>query len=228
MNQSYFFVSLLISGPNALVNDIDIYLQPFIEELKELWEIGVETYDKSKKEMFQLRACLLWTVSDFPAYANLSGWSTKGKYVCPCCQENTDSLRLTHCHKFCYMGHRRWLPIDHSYRKSKKFNGKEEHRHAPEIISALETSAVLDGVHVVLGKGSTTIKRKRSSENIGWRKKSIFFELSYWKSLLLCHNIDVMHVEKNVCDSLLGTILNLDPKIKGHLNSRLDLQELNI
>ena len=115
---------LLIPGPHAPGNDIDIYLQPLIEELKEMWEIGVETYDKSKKEMFQLRACLLWTFSDFPAYANLSGWSTKGKYACPCCQENTDSLRLTHCHKFCYMGHRHWLSMDHSFRMSKKLNGK--------------------------------------------------------------------------------------------------------
>ena len=44
----------------------------------------------------------------------------------------------------------------------------------------------------------------------------------------MCHNIDVMHVEKNVCDSLLGTILNLDKKTKDHLNSHLDLKKLNI
>ena len=37
-----------------------------------------------------------------------------------------------------------------------------------------------------------------------------------------------MHVEKNVYESQLGTILNLDEKIKDHLNSCLDLQELNI
>ena len=85
MKQSYFLMPLLIPDPNAPSNDIDIYLQPLIEELKELWEVGVETYDNSKKEMFQLRACLLWTVSDFPAYDNLASWSTKGKYACPCC-----------------------------------------------------------------------------------------------------------------------------------------------
>ena len=59
-------------------------------------------------------------------------------------------------------------------------------------------------------------------------KEEHFFDLPYWKSLLLHHNIDVMHVEKNVCKSLLGTILNLDGKTKDHLNSRLDLQLLNI
>jgi len=92
MKQSYFLMPLLIPGPNAPRNYINIYLQPLIQELKELWEVGVKTYDNSKKEMFQLHACLLWTVSDFLAYSNLFGWSTKGKYACPCCQANTDSL----------------------------------------------------------------------------------------------------------------------------------------
>ena len=92
MKQSYFLMPLLIPGPNAPRNYINIYLQPLIQELKELWEVGVKTYDNSKKEMFQLHSCLLWTMSDFPAYANLFGWSTKGKYACPCCQANTDSL----------------------------------------------------------------------------------------------------------------------------------------
>ena len=26
----------------------------------------------------------MWTISDFPAYAMLSGWSTKRKFACPC------------------------------------------------------------------------------------------------------------------------------------------------
>ena len=73
MKQSYFLMPLLIPVPNALGNDIDIYLQQLIEDSKELWEVGVETHDNAKKEMFQLRACLLWTLSDFSAYANLSG-----------------------------------------------------------------------------------------------------------------------------------------------------------
>ena len=55
-----------------------MYLQPLIEELKELWTNGIDTYDVSKKETFRLHACVLWTVNDFPAYGNLSGWSTKG------------------------------------------------------------------------------------------------------------------------------------------------------
>ncbi|GJY85197.1 transposase, Ptta/En/Spm [Tanacetum coccineum] len=49
---------------------------PLIKELKTLWNDGVETYDAYRKNNFNMKATLLWTVSDFPAYAMLSGWST--------------------------------------------------------------------------------------------------------------------------------------------------------
>ena len=70
-------LSLLIPGPKAPGNDIDVYLDPLIDELQELWDVGVETYDSYTTCNFKLRAALLWTINDFPAYANLSGWSTK-------------------------------------------------------------------------------------------------------------------------------------------------------
>jgi len=61
-----------------------------------------------------------------------------------------------------------------------------------------------------------------------WKKKSIFFDLSYWSSLEVRHCIDVMHVEKNVCDSLIGKLLNINRKTKDGLNARLDFIEMNI
>ena len=82
-------MSLLIPGPTELENDINVYLQPLIKELKELQVNGVETYDISKKQNFHMRIAVLWTINDFPAYANLSGWSTKGKFACPSCHYNT-------------------------------------------------------------------------------------------------------------------------------------------
>ena len=39
-------------------------------------------------------------------------------------------------------------------------------------------------------------------------KKSIFFDLPCWFDLDVRHCIDVMHVEKNVYDSLIDTLLN--------------------
>ena len=48
-------------------------------------------------------------------------------------------------------------------------------------------------------------KRKRGVAN----QRSIFFSLPYWKDHKLRHNLDVMHIEKNVMDNILGTVLNL-------------------
>ncbi|XP_042950382.1 uncharacterized protein LOC122282501 [Carya illinoinensis] len=73
MKDPYLMLSLLIPGPKAQGNDIDVYLQPLVNELQELWVHGVDTYDASTKGQFRLHAALLWTINDFPAYANISG-----------------------------------------------------------------------------------------------------------------------------------------------------------
>ena len=60
------------------------------------------------------------------------------------------------------------------------------------------------------------------------RKKNIFFQLAYWKTLILHHNLDVMHIEKNICDSIVGTLLRIDGKSKDNFNSHLDLLDMGI
>ena len=62
----------------------------------------------------------------------------------------------------------------------------------------------------------------------GGEKKSIFFELLYWKSLYVRHFLDVMHIEKNVCESVIGTLLNVPGKTKDSIKSRLDLLNMGI
>jgi hypothetical protein len=37
-----------------------------------------------------------------------------------------------------------------------------------------------------------------------------------------------MHIEKNICESILGTLLNLDGKCKDGENARLDMEHLQI
>ena len=44
---------------------------------------------------------------------------------------------------------------------------------------------------------------------------------------MLRHNLDVIHIEKNVCDNLIYTSLT-DSKRTDHLNARKDLQVMNI
>ncbi|WZZ34396.1 hypothetical protein YC2023_017797 [Brassica napus] len=60
-----------------------------------------------------------------------------------------------------------------------------------------------------------------------WKKRSIFFKLPYWEDLPVRHNLDVMHVERNVAASLIATLLHCG-KSKDGLNARKDLELLGI
>lgn len=44
----------------------------------------------------------------------------------------------------------------------------------------------------------------------------------------LCHNLDVMHIEKNVCDNLLDMILSIDGKSKDIDKARIDSENMGI
>jgi hypothetical protein len=59
-------------------------------------------------------------------------------------------------------------------------------------------------------------------------EEEYFFELPYWSSLLIRHNLDVMHIEKNICESILGTLLEIQGKCKDIENARLDIEHLGI
>ena len=125
-------LSVMISGPRQPGNDIDVYLSPLIEDLRLLWNEGIEVFDAYEKVNFNLRALLLWTINDFLAYGNLSGYSVKGHHACLICEENTNYHKLKYGMKTCYIGHRKFLKRNHPYRKLKKaFNGCQEDKTAP-------------------------------------------------------------------------------------------------
>jgi len=44
----------------------------------------------------------------------------------------------------------------------------------------------------------------------------------------LHHNLDVMHIEKNVCDNIIFTLVNDKDKIKDHVEAKKDLQAMSI
>ncbi|XP_057250065.1 uncharacterized protein LOC130591152 [Beta vulgaris subsp. vulgaris] len=122
MKSSSFILSLIIPGKYGPGIDIDVYLQPLMHELKLLWE-GVDAFDVYSGKNFKLRASLHSTINDFPAYAMLSGWSTKGYKACPTCANSTCSYYFGG--KIVYPGSRKWLPIDHPYRsQANLFDGK--------------------------------------------------------------------------------------------------------
>jgi hypothetical protein len=153
----------------------------------------------------------------------LSGWSTKGKLACPCCNDKTNSTYLKHSKKVCYMDHRVFLPMNHKYRSNERdFNGEKEFRSPPNLLKGVEIHEKLKTFNNVFGKME---KKQKEGQ---WRKKSIFFELPYWKHNTLRHNLDVMHIEKNIFDSIIGTLLDIPGKTKDHENARKDLQKMGI
>ncbi|XP_027922654.1 uncharacterized protein LOC114180542 [Vigna unguiculata] len=54
MKRKYVMLSLMISGPRQPGNDIDIYLTPLVEDLKMLWEKGVDMFDGYISDSFKL------------------------------------------------------------------------------------------------------------------------------------------------------------------------------
>ena len=111
MKEPYFMLSLLILSPYQPGNEIDIYLKPLVDELKELWEEGVETYGAYNKEHFQMRATLLWTIHDYPGFGNVSRWRTKGYHSCY--TYNDEPYSETLVSKIGFINHRAYLPMEH-------------------------------------------------------------------------------------------------------------------
>jgi len=105
MKRKYMMLSMMISGPKQPGNDIDVYLNPLVEDLKLLWVDGVEVFDDVAFETFMMHAMLFCTIKDFPAYGNLSGYSVKGHKACPICEENTTSHQLKNGRKTVYLRH---------------------------------------------------------------------------------------------------------------------------
>jgi hypothetical protein len=56
-----------------------------------------------------------------------------------------------------------------------------------------------------------------------WVKQSIFWELPYWKTNPLRHNLDVMHIEKNVFENIFNTVMDVKRKTKDNIKDRLDI-----
>ncbi|XP_074356030.1 uncharacterized protein LOC141695703 [Apium graveolens] len=225
MKRKFLMLTILVSGPHEPGNKLDVFLQPLVDDLKKLWEGGEpNVYDAFTKTFFTLRATLLWTINDFLAYDNLFGCVNKGYLGCPVCGNDTVANYLPYSRKICYQGHRRYLPRHHPYRKKAAFNGQQEFGQPRQPLPGQEVLAQQENIKFSYGKEV----KKSKKVDCAWKKKSVFFELEYWKFHHVRHCLDIMHIEKNVCDSLVGTLLNLKHKSKDSEASRLDMMEMGV
>ncbi|XP_065857931.1 uncharacterized protein [Euphorbia lathyris] len=228
MKDKYMFLTALVPGPNNPKHNIDVFFQPLIYELLNLWENGVDAYDVSLKQNFTLRAALMWTIGDFPAYSMLSGWSTAGKRACPYCMEKSDAFSLPNGRKTSWFdNHRKFLPMNHRYRRNKtKFRRNcIERRPLPPIKSGQQVLYEIEelGLLKVTEHDSEHVNKLKCGPNCGWKKRSIFWDLPYWKTNMVCHNLDVMHIEKNVFENVFNTVMNIEGKTKDNSKAREDV-----
>ncbi|KAK4395683.1 hypothetical protein Sango_1722600 [Sesamum angolense] len=210
------------SNPKRL---IDVYLEPLIEELLQLWHVGVRVYDHALDRAFIMRAALMWTVNDLLTYRMVSEWSTAGVMGCPVYMDDTRAFHLQLGRKACYFDcHRQFLLAHHSYRRNKKAftkNRIENKVARPSLIG----DQILDRVVNI----SPVIEMPLSlpdgyGSDHKWTKKSIFWDLPYWSTLLIRHNLDVMQIKKNVFDNVFNTVMGIKGKRKDNMNARRDLK----
>ncbi|XP_048432383.1 uncharacterized protein LOC125473516 [Pyrus x bretschneideri] len=167
MKQPNLLLSLLIPGPRSPGKEIDVYMRPLIDELNELWEVGIPTYDAYSNQSFTMKAAVLWTISDFPAYGMLSGSSTHGYKACPHCMHDKESIYLPASRKICYMGHRRFLEDNHRFRRQTiTFNGCREHRSAPRQWTGLQCLEELSTLRFTFGKPTRMLQLGNAEEEL--------------------------------------------------------------
>jgi hypothetical protein len=233
MKQPNFMLSLLIPGRRAPGSDIDVYFEPLVDDMLDMFLHGVRTYDASTGEFFQLYAAIICTITDFPGLGNVYACATSGEGACPECHYETCFLRLNNGSKNCYMGHRRFLHEKHPFRYDTRTFGEIESGTKPVPLSGSEIFELTKNIPSNFGKdpnGKKPRKKKRKEGEplIIWKRHSVFFKLPYWKDLKMHHNFDIMHIEKNVCDNIINTLLGVEGKTKDNINSRYDLEEHNI
>ena len=142
-NQEVFYSIVSIGTESVTFDVFDVYLEPLVEELLELWT-RVPACDITKEvggRSFQLRSMLLWSIHDFPGYGMVGGFSHQGYAACPWCGSELGTEHSTELGKCTYGGTRRWLPHDHPYKSEDMkdhFNGEFENLPKPHEITVEE------------------------------------------------------------------------------------------
>jgi hypothetical protein len=121
--------------------------------------------------------------------------------------------------------------MDHRWRKeARSFDGTQELDHPPPMPTGDEIWRQVQGIDSVIEaiRKRPNIVQVDYDKQLIWKKQSILSKLPYWKNNMLRHNLDVMHIEKNVVDNIIGTLLNMENKTKDNLKARLDLKKMGL
>jgi hypothetical protein len=87
-------LALLIPRKESIRNEnIDVYLEPLLEELEILWR-GLRAIDVIKpkgSQAFVLKALRMWSLHDYLVYGLFASYRMKGSMACPLSGPNVDT-----------------------------------------------------------------------------------------------------------------------------------------
>ena len=124
----------------------------------------------------------------------------------------------------CFDKHRPYLKPGHRFKRDKMKFLKDVVVDAHVPIPTMDGTATKAQLEALV----------RNADGIGflgygdthqWTHIPCFWKLPYFKDLLLPHNIDVMHTEKNIAEALWHTLMDLE-KSKDNVKARADQQLL--
>jgi hypothetical protein len=159
------------------------------------------------------------------AYGIFVGWSIHGRLTCPICRSDTDYFYLTAGGNINYFDcHRCWLPPKYPFRMQKDSFRKDTviKKGPPNHLSGPKTIENL--IKLVLNR--VGIGYEGYGEENNWTHIYVLWELSYAHALILMHNIDVMHQECNVVESIISTCMDITGKTKGNFKARRDIADV--
>jgi hypothetical protein len=217
------FLSLIIPGHPG--NNMGVFMQPLWDELVHAWEHGVLTFDRATKRNFIMHVWYQYSMHDFLAYGIFCAWCVHGKFPCPICKTAVRFTWLKSGGKYSsFDQHRQFLPPNHPFRRDNKHfrKGVQVRDPVPHMMSPAEVRAEIEGLKVDEVNGGFI---GYADEHM-WTHTSGLTKLPYFDDLLLPHNIDVMHTEKNVAEALWATLMDIKEKSKDNVKARLDMEQM--
>ncbi|GJV01252.1 putative reverse transcriptase domain-containing protein [Tanacetum coccineum] len=184
----------------------------------DLWDIKMEGLYVMMLPQKKLnhRAIVLWTINDYPALGTLCGCPYSGFKGCVVCGKDTNCVRLSALSKQSYVGHRRYLPYNHPFRKQKKaFNGQQEFLQALIPMTGEQIYNEVKHIENKWGKGKRTNnnasenqedtrgrggkiqKQKRNTTEEEGSSSQVNGQNSvYWKKFNICKEIILQELDK--------------------------------
>jgi hypothetical protein len=168
-----------------------------------------------------------YSMHDLPGYALFCGHSTAGKFPCPVCRHRLEFLYLKVGRKYStFDTHRKFLKRDHRFRGDKKNFTKGKVVREEKMIPSFDGVAVDVELHALKPSAEPGPQFQGYGKTHNWTHVAGLTQLEYYKDLELPHNIDVIHTEKNVVESVFNTVLNIAEKTKDNIKARVDVQNL--